>query len=174
MGEGLFLVESWHRAVYTRMYLHTITSHVFVYFYCNNLTLFWLLKSLNFSILFVGFLQDQDSTDHTQQQDEEMTPSVTPDLPRYSLQCQWAPLSDLDPDTLTFPGGVAMQLHTVPPALLPRIPLFYVCTRCGKVFWEGSHFGRVLSMFQEVLHITDSESAAAAVTAAQQNWLTHS
>ncbi|XP_019128013.2 exonuclease mut-7 homolog [Larimichthys crocea] len=116
-----------------------------------------------------GFLQDQDSTDHTQQQDEEMTPSVTPDLPRYSLQCQWAPFSDLDPDTLTFPGGVAMQLHTVPPALLPRIPLFYVCTRCGKVFWEGSHFGRVLSMFQEVLHITDSESAAAAVTAAQQN-----
>ncbi|KAG8010634.1 Exonuclease mut-7-like protein, partial [Nibea albiflora] len=116
-----------------------------------------------------GFLQDQDNTDHTQQQDEETTPSVTPDLPRYALQCQWASLSDLDPDTLTFPGGVSIQLHTVPPALLPRIPLFYVCTRCGKVFWEGSHFGRVFSMFQDVLHITDSESAAAAVPAAQQN-----
>ncbi|XP_040914461.1 exonuclease mut-7 homolog [Toxotes jaculatrix] len=127
-----------------------------------------------------GFLQEQDNTDHTQQrshqQQEEnlgdiLTSSATPELPRYALQCRWASLSGLDPDTLTFPGGAPIQLHTVPPALLPRIPLFYVCTRCGKVFWEGSHFGRVLSMFQEVLHITDedTESVAAPVTAAQQN-----
>uniref|UniRef100_A0A8C3AAL7 Exonuclease 3'-5' domain containing 3 n=1 Tax=Cyclopterus lumpus TaxID=8103 RepID=A0A8C3AAL7_CYCLU len=95
-----------------------------------------------------------------------LTPSVTPEIPRY-VQCQWAPLSGLDPDTLTFPGGAPIQLHAVPPALLPRIPLFYVCTRCGKVFWEGSHFGRVLSMFQDVLHITDEDTEADA--AAQQN-----
>lgn len=114
-----------------------------------------------------GFLQGEDIADHTQQQEEEtlgdiLTPKVTPEIPRY-VQCQWAPLSGLDPDTLTFPGGAPVQLHTVPPALLPRIPLFYVCTRCGKVFWEGSHFGRVLSMFEDVLHITggDTESAAA-------------
>uniref|UniRef100_A0A3Q4N3B2 Exonuclease 3'-5' domain containing 3 n=1 Tax=Neolamprologus brichardi TaxID=32507 RepID=A0A3Q4N3B2_NEOBR len=96
---------------------------------------------------------------------------LTPKLPRYALQCRWASLSGLDPDTLTFPGGAPIQLHTVPPTLLPRIPLFYVCTRCGKVFWEGSHFGRVLSMFQEVLHISDkdNESAAVPITAAQQN-----
>uniref|UniRef100_A0A3Q4BZM5 3'-5' exonuclease domain-containing protein n=1 Tax=Mola mola TaxID=94237 RepID=A0A3Q4BZM5_MOLML len=79
---------------------------------------------------------------------------------QYALQCQWAPLSGLDPDTLTFPGGAPIQLHTVPPSLLLRIPHFYVCTRCGKVFWEGSHFGRVMSMFQEVLHVTHAESAA--------------
>ncbi|KAA8584210.1 hypothetical protein FQN60_007995, partial [Etheostoma spectabile] len=90
-----------------------------------------------------GFLQDQDNTNYTQQQEEEklgdiLTPSVTPEIPRY-VQCQWAPLSGLDPDTLTFPGGAPIQLHTVPPALLQKIPLFYVCTRCGKVFWEGSH-----------------------------------
>ncbi|XP_031133903.1 exonuclease mut-7 homolog isoform X1 [Sander lucioperca] len=115
-----------------------------------------------------GFLQHQDNTNYTQQQEEEklgdiLPPSVTPEIPRY-VQCQWAPLSGLDPDTLTFPGGAPVQLHTVPPALLQRIPLFYVCTRCGKVFWEGSHFGRVLAMFQDVLHITDedTESAAAA------------
>ncbi|XP_074474181.1 exonuclease mut-7 homolog [Sebastes fasciatus] len=110
-----------------------------------------------------GFLPDQDNTDHTQQQRSDiLTPCATPEIPRY-VQCQWAPLSGLDPDTLTFPGGAPVQLHTVPPALLPRIPLFYVCTRCGKVFWEGSHYGRVLSMFQDVLHITheDTESAAA-------------
>lgn len=125
------------------------------------------IKSFNFSILFAGFLQDQESSDDTHHQDEELTLGVTPDLPRYALQCQWAPLSGLDPDTLTFPGGAPIQLHTVPPSLLPRITHFYVCTRCGKVFWEGSHFSRVLSMFQEVLHITDTEPAA--VTAAQQD-----
>ncbi len=112
-------------------------------------------------MFFVGFLQDHDDIDLTQQPAEELTPSVTPDLPRYAPHCQWAPLSELNPDTLTFPGGAPIQLHTVPPGLLPRIPHFYVCTRCGKVFWEGSHFGRVLSMFQEVLHETDTKSAAA-------------
>ncbi|XP_060918066.1 exonuclease mut-7 homolog [Labrus mixtus] len=123
-----------------------------------------------------GFLKHQGDGDYTHQQEEEdlsdiVTLSMTPELPRYAPQCQWAPLSGLDPDTLTFPGGAPMQLHTVPPGLLPRIPLFYVCTRCGKVFWEGSHFGRVLSMFQEVLHVTDddAESFAARVTAAQKN-----
>ncbi|XP_069559628.1 exonuclease mut-7 homolog isoform X1 [Brachyistius frenatus] len=125
-----------------------------------------------------GFLQDQDNTDHTlqesHQQEEEklcdiLTPCATPELPRYALQCRWASLSGLDPDTLTFPGGAPIQLHTVPLGLLPRILLFYACTRCGKVFWEGSHFGRVLSMFQEVLHITDedTESAAAPHAVAQ-------
>lgn len=120
-----------------------------------------------------GFLQNPE-TDYTQQtsnqlEEEKLTSSMTPDLPRYALQCRWAPLSGLDPDTLTFPGGAPIQLHTVPPTILPRIPLFYVCTRCGKVFWEGSHFGRVLSMFQDIFHMTDEdeESAAAPVTAAQ-------
>ncbi|KAK2819030.1 hypothetical protein Q5P01_024591 [Channa striata] len=88
-----------------------------------------------------GFMQEKENSDHasqrSHQQEEEnlgdiLTPSVTPELPRYALQCRWAPLSGLDPDTLTFPGGAPIQLHTVPPALLLRIPLFYVCTRCGK------------------------------------------
>lgn len=109
-----------------------------------------------------GFLQDD--SDHTHQQEEGKlddfpTPGVTPEIPRY-VECQWAPLSELDPDTLTFPGGAPIQLHTVPPALLPRISLFYVCTRCGKVFWEGTHYGRVLSMFQDILHITDTDAEA--------------
>ncbi|XP_063336785.1 exonuclease mut-7 homolog isoform X2 [Pelmatolapia mariae] len=118
-----------------------------------------------------GLLPDQDNTDLMHQEEEKHDDILTPKLPRYALQCRWASLSGLDPDTLTFPGGAPIQLHTVPPTLLPRIPLFYVCTRCGKVFWEGSHFGRVLSMFQEVLHISDedNESAAVPITAAQQN-----
>ncbi|KAF3848937.1 hypothetical protein F7725_015434 [Dissostichus mawsoni] len=91
-----------------------------------------------------GFLQDD--SDHTHQQEEGKLDDF--------------PTPELDPDTLTFPGGAPIQLHTVPPALLPRISLFYVCTRCGKVFWEGTHYGRVLSMFQDILHIEDTEAEA--------------
>uniref|UniRef100_A0A1A8QGR2 Exonuclease 3'-5' domain containing 3 n=1 Tax=Nothobranchius pienaari TaxID=704102 RepID=A0A1A8QGR2_9TELE len=115
-----------------------------------------------------GYLQD--SADPTlekfcqqeeQELDDTLTPAVTPEPPRYAAQCRWASLSGLDRDTLTFPGGSPIQLHTVLPALLQRIPLFYVCTRCGKVFWEGSHFSRVLSLFQEVLHLTDEDKVLA-------------
>ncbi|KAF7669556.1 hypothetical protein LDENG_00155470 [Lucifuga dentata] len=126
-----------------------------------------------------GLLQEPDN-DYAQEkshlEDEEelgdiLTSGVTPELPRYALQCRWAPFSALDPDTLTFPGGAHIQFRTVPPALLPRIPLFYVCTRCGKVFWEGSHFASILSQFQEVLQVTDevSDSSAANSRTAQQN-----
>ncbi|MED6293021.1 hypothetical protein CHARACLAT_006535 [Characodon lateralis] len=117
-----------------------------------------------------GFLLDHN-TDHmfekSCQQEElrlndTLTPGVTHEPPRYATQCRWASLSGLDRDTMTFPGGSPIQLHTVPPALLQRIPLFYVCTRCGKVFWEGSHFGRVLSLFQEVLHVTEEDNIPAA------------
>uniref|UniRef100_A0A1A8B9M7 Exonuclease 3'-5' domain containing 3 n=1 Tax=Nothobranchius kadleci TaxID=1051664 RepID=A0A1A8B9M7_NOTKA len=115
-----------------------------------------------------GYLQDSgDPTlekfcqQEEQELDDTLTPAVTPEPPRYAAQCRWASLSGLDRDTLTFPGGSPIQLHTVPPALLQRIPLFYVCTRCGKVFWEGSHFSRVLSLFQEVLHLTDEDKVLA-------------
>ncbi|NXS12578.1 MUT7 Exonuclease, partial [Neodrepanis coruscans] len=46
-----------------------------------------------------------------------------------------------------------LQVTAIPPGVLDRAELtdFYCCTRCGKVFWEGSHFGRVVSQFQDVL-----------------------
>lgn len=105
-------------------------------------------------VSLVGFLAEKEGDDV----DDGSASEVTSDPPpRYAPQCQWASLSTLDPDTLAFPGGAPLQLHTVPPGLLPRIPHFYVCTRCGKVFWEGSHFERVLAMFQGVLHVADGE-----------------
>lgn len=112
-----------------------------------------------------GFLQDQDIDlrDETLllMDEEAATSGVTPGLPRYTHQCRWASLSALDADSLTFPGGAPIQLHTVPRGLLPKISIFYVCTRCGKVFWDGSHFQRVLSMFQDVFTIKDENTATA-------------
>ncbi|NXL36239.1 MUT7 Exonuclease, partial [Glaucidium brasilianum] len=49
--------------------------------------------------------------------------------------------------------GTVLQISAIPPGVLDKAELtdFYCCTRCGKVFWEGSHFGRVVSQFQDVL-----------------------
>ncbi|NXY16478.1 MUT7 Exonuclease, partial [Atrichornis clamosus] len=50
-------------------------------------------------------------------------------------------------------GNTVLQVTAIPPGVLDRAELtdFYCCTRCGKVFWEGSHFGRVVSQFRDVL-----------------------
>ncbi|NXX96967.1 MUT7 Exonuclease, partial [Centropus bengalensis] len=49
--------------------------------------------------------------------------------------------------------GTVLQVSAIPPGVLDKADLtdFYCCTHCGKVFWEGSHFGRVVSQFQDVL-----------------------
>ncbi|XP_077643994.1 exonuclease mut-7 homolog isoform X3 [Lonchura striata] len=50
-------------------------------------------------------------------------------------------------------GDTVLQVTAIPPGVLDRAELtdFYCCTCCGKVFWEGSHFGRIVSQFQDVL-----------------------
>lgn len=56
-------------------------------------------------------------------------------------------------------GGTALQLAAIPSGVLEKAELtdFYCCTGCGKVFWEGSHFGRVVSQFQNILVTTGGE-----------------
>ncbi|NXU76765.1 MUT7 Exonuclease, partial [Oreotrochilus melanogaster] len=49
--------------------------------------------------------------------------------------------------------GTVLQVGSIPPGVLDRAELtdFYCCSHCGKVFWEGSHFGHVVSQFHDVL-----------------------
>ncbi|XP_059400663.1 exonuclease mut-7 homolog [Carassius carassius] len=109
-----------------------------------------------------GLLQDIASErDDCEPQDEtraEYNSWRSPEGPMFTPLCRWAPRTALDPQTFRFPSGAEVQLETVPPGLLDRIPVYFICTGCGKVFWEGTHFDRVLSQFQEVLHV--SEDAA--------------
>ncbi|NXX85568.1 MUT7 Exonuclease, partial [Urocolius indicus] len=58
-------------------------------------------------------------------------------------------------------GGTVLQVSAVPPGVLDKADLtdFYCCTHCGKVFWEGSHFGRVVSQFQDVLVAAGDEKS---------------
>lgn len=84
--------------------------------------------------------------------------------PAFAPHCRWAPRSALDAHSFRFSSGAAVQLETVPPGLLPRIPEYFICTRCGKVFWEGTHFDRALTQFQDILNLSDED------TTASKNW----
>ncbi|KAI5620093.1 exonuclease mut-7-like, partial [Silurus asotus] len=104
-----------------------------------------------------GLVQDtvQKQEDCESQSDGqvEYNRSRPPDGPAFTPHCRWAPRTALDPHSFRVRGGAEVQLETVPPGLLPRIPEYFICTRCGKVFWEGTHFDHVLAQFQEVLNI---------------------
>ncbi|XP_060697193.1 exonuclease mut-7 homolog isoform X2 [Hemiscyllium ocellatum] len=76
----------------------------------------------------------------------------------YNPRCLWADRSRLDLKTLKFTSGADLQVETVPPGILDKVDMFYCCVSCGKVFWEGSHFNRIASQFQEVLHVTDKKT----------------
>jgi len=41
----------------------------------------------------------------------------------------------------------------VPPAALEAYDVFYVCPRCGKVYWEGSHWRNIRRILEEAREI---------------------
>ncbi|XP_078189022.1 exonuclease mut-7 homolog isoform X12 [Callithrix jacchus] len=80
---------------------------------------------------------------------EEAPGGCTHDRP-----CRWLQAADLcaeTPDMLA--NGTRLQLARVPAGVLRTLGLwhFYCCTRCGKVFWDGSHLGRVATHFRDIL-----------------------
>lgn len=80
---------------------------------------------------------------------EEAPESCTHDLP-----CRWLEAADLQSHAPAVLGnGTRLQLAGVPEGVLqrPGPRPFYCCTGCGKVFWEGSHLGRITAHFREVL-----------------------
>ncbi|XP_066222671.1 exonuclease mut-7 homolog isoform X2 [Saccopteryx leptura] len=83
----------------------------------------------------------------------------TPGGCTYDPPCRWLEEADLQASVpATLGNGTRLQLAGVPAGVLRRLGLrhFYCCVGCGKVFWEGSHLGRVTSQFQEVLNSAPS------------------
>ncbi|KAL3284676.1 hypothetical protein HHI36_018827 [Cryptolaemus montrouzieri] len=40
--------------------------------------------------------------------------------------------------------GVQIQMASIPDDILNSIDIFYICEDCGKVYWDGSHYGKVV------------------------------
>ncbi|XP_077822961.1 exonuclease mut-7 homolog isoform X20 [Macaca mulatta] len=86
-------------------------------------------------------------------------PEAAPGGCTYDRPCRWLQAADLraeTPDMLT--NGTRLQLAGVPVGVLrtPGLRHFYCCTRCGKVFWDGSHLDRVATHFRDVLESAPS------------------
>ncbi|KAM4877087.1 exonuclease mut-7 homolog isoform 2-T2 [Thomomys bottae] len=82
----------------------------------------------------------------------------------YDPPCSWLEMEDLQAGTpATLGNGTRLQLLSVPEGVLrrPGLQHLYCCTRCGKVFWEGSHLGRVTLHFQDILEEAPSRDLAA-------------
>lgn len=42
-------------------------------------------------------------------------------------------------------SGAKIQVGAVPPEVVAKVELFYICEHCGKVYWDGSHYYKILA-----------------------------
>lgn len=40
--------------------------------------------------------------------------------------------------------GVTVNVDAVPKGVLKQVEIFYICEDCGKCYWDGSHFERLV------------------------------
>ncbi|XP_054853533.1 exonuclease mut-7 homolog isoform X2 [Eublepharis macularius] len=106
-------------------------------------------KDLSPSILAWEFSENPDTNF------EADSSKLSSQQPVYSPNCQWLEESSLDTKSALLPNGTALKIEAIPIGVLSKEDLsyFYCCSQCGKVFWEGSHFGHVVSQFREVLDL---------------------
>lgn len=52
---------------------------------------------------------------------------------------------------LTLPGGVLLKLGPLPEEAVNHADVFFCCSTCGKVFWEGGHYKRIDTQFAYLL-----------------------
>lgn len=54
---------------------------------------------------------------------------------------------------LTLPGGVPLKLGPLPEEVGEKnsADVFFCCSTCGKVFWEGGHHKRIATQFNYIL-----------------------
>ncbi|XP_078189023.1 exonuclease mut-7 homolog isoform X13 [Callithrix jacchus] len=100
------------------------------------------------------FTGSDKSTQSQESQEPGPAPEEAPGGCTHDRPCRWLQAADLcaeTPDMLA--NGTRLQLARVPAGVLRTLGLwhFYCCTRCGKVFWDGSHLGRVATHFRDIL-----------------------
>ncbi|CAG5084647.1 Similar to EXD3: Exonuclease mut-7 homolog (Homo sapiens) [Cotesia congregata] len=53
--------------------------------------------------------------------------------------------------------GVLIQIDKVPVGICRRVSIFFICHRCGQVYWDGSHYERTLNFTLKGVVSHDSE-----------------
>ncbi|XP_036356437.1 exonuclease mut-7 homolog isoform X3 [Octopus sinensis] len=64
----------------------------------------------------------------------------------------------IDMDTALYrSNGVAIQLEHIPNTLFAEDKIFYCCISCGKVYWDGCHYKRMLKQFHSLMMMRDNQ-----------------
>ncbi|GFO49630.1 exonuclease mut-7 homolog isoform x1 [Plakobranchus ocellatus] len=68
----------------------------------------------------------------------------------------------IDPASITFlHNHVRIQVETVPSRkVFKSVSTFFVCTSCGKVYWEGSHYENISSQFSNILSLGEGSGTS--------------
>lgn len=49
--------------------------------------------------------------------------------------------------------GVDIRIDTIPQKIFSIVDSFYICVKCGKIFWEGPHMASACEQFAHVLNL---------------------
>ena len=49
-------------------------------------------------------------------------------------------------------NGVSLNIKNIPVGVLEHVDIFFCCSTCGKVYWEGKHFERFVRTFHGVFN----------------------
>ncbi|XP_071947035.1 exonuclease mut-7 homolog isoform X2 [Antedon mediterranea] len=69
--------------------------------------------------------------------------------------------SGIDMNNLTVGDDVEIQMNVIQGSILDSVDIFYICTTCGKIYWEGRHFSNVLEQYAHILHRGSDEEGSA-------------
>ncbi len=62
----------------------------------------------------------------------------------------------LDLSSLCLASGAPILLNKLPEAKFDEVDGFYVCSNCGKVYWEGGHHKRVGQQLAHLINTTET------------------
>ena len=63
----------------------------------------------------------------------------------------------IDMETLCLPNGTPVMCEVIHDTIFTKVDTFYVCSTCGKVYWEGSHWDRVCEQFSRVVKVPKTD-----------------
>jgi len=58
---------------------------------------------------------------------------------------------------LTLASGSYLKCESIPFPVFDTVNMFFVCSACGKVYWEGSHFDKVVDQFSNLIVDSDTD-----------------
>ncbi|XP_033633368.1 exonuclease mut-7 homolog [Asterias rubens] len=74
----------------------------------------------------------------------------------YRPQTDNNPEHKIDFESVTINGAIPLQVELIPEGVLSQIETFFCCSGCGKAFWDGTHYDRVVDQFSHVLDMSDN------------------